>query len=355
MSEPRLRRARALVAWWQEGEFLVENFLSGQRTAISPLVGQLLGEFESFRGRDEALRVVAEVPDGQDLLDLLLARGILVAEGSDLEQRDRQLDESWVWPLDARFFHFSSRPSEFQDQETQERNLERLAREEPPPSPYKRCGPSVLQLPGDFEEPRGELWSTLRERRTRRYCSPRPLALDVFSRLLLWTWGESRRIDDPAIGPYILKTSPSGGARHPVEVYPLVRRVEGVEPGVYHYSVEDHALERIGEAIADDRVVELCGGQPWLRDTPVIFLMTALLERSMWKYRQAHAYRVVHLDAGHLGQTFHLVATRLGLAPLTFGALATAEVEAILGLDGIREILLYAAAAGHPATEPVSA
>jgi nitroreductase len=74
--------------------------------------------------------------------------------------------------------------------------------------------------------------------------------------------------------------------------------------------------------------------------------MTAVLERSMWKYRQSHAYRVLHLDAGHLGQTFHLACTELGLVPFTTAALAPDRIEAELGLDGIREIAVYAAAAG---------
>lgn len=46
--------------------------------------------------------------------------------------------------------------------------------------------------------------------------------------------------------------------------------------------------------------------------------MTAVVERSAWNYPNVHAYRVPHLDAGRLGQTFHLVCTELGLGPFTF-------------------------------------
>ena len=41
------------------------------------------------------------------------------------------------------------------------------------------------------------------------------------------------------------RTSPSGGGLHPVEAYPLIRNVEGIKPGLYHYDARDHALERI--------------------------------------------------------------------------------------------------------------
>ena len=78
-----------------------------------------------------------------------------------------------------------------------------------------------------------------------------------------------------------------------------------------------------------------------------LFFMTALLERSMWKYKSSHAYRVLLLDAGHLGQTFHLVCTALSLAPFTSAALDGEAIEQELGLDPAAEVALYAAATGH--------
>jgi len=77
--------------------------------------------------------------------------------------------------------------------------------------------------------------------------------------------------------------------------------------------------------------------------------MTAVTERSMWKYPNSHAYRVLLLDAGHLGQTFHLVCTQLGLAPFTTAATDDLAIEETLGLDGVSEFPIYAAATGLPA------
>lgn len=76
--------------------------------------------------------------------------------------------------------------------------------------------------------------------------------------------------------------------------------------------------------------------------------MTAVVGRSMWKYKQAQAYRVLQLDAGHLGQTFHLVCTALGLAPFTTAATDEPEIERELGIDGVNELAVYAAAFGMP-------
>ncbi|MGH9793102.1 MAG: nitroreductase family protein, partial [Candidatus Acidiferrales bacterium] len=60
------------------------------------------------------------------------------------------------------------------------------------------------------------------------------------------------------------------------------------------------------------------------------------------------AYRVVLADAGHLCQTFYLVATWLGLAPFATMALADSQIERALGVDGVKEVALYAAGVGVP-------
>jgi SagB-type dehydrogenase family enzyme len=80
----------------------------------------------------------------------------------------------------------------------------------------------------------------------------------------------------------------------------------------------------------------------------VVFFMTSMVQRSMWKYPVSHALRVVLLDAGHLGQTFHLVSTALGLAPYSFAATDNAGIEKLLAIDGVREIPIYTCALGAP-------
>ena len=133
------------------------------------------------------------------------------------------------------------------------------------------------------------------------------------------------------IGPYQLKTSPSGGARHSIEVYPVALRVDGIHTGIYHYAPREHQLALIRSAPLEQLASEAVGwfaNQPWVADACVVFLMTSVLERSMWKYRHSHAYRVVLLDAGHLGQTFHIVCTALASI---FRAAWLGRAEAVAG------------------------
>jgi SagB-type dehydrogenase family enzyme len=75
--------------------------------------------------------------------------------------------------------------------------------------------------------------------------------------------------------------------------------------------------------------------------------MTAVFPRTQWKYESPRAYRVVLAEAGHLCQTFCLVATWLGLAPFCTMALADSRIEKDLGIDGVTESVLYAAGVGR--------
>jgi SagB-type dehydrogenase family enzyme len=74
--------------------------------------------------------------------------------------------------------------------------------------------------------------------------------------------------------------------------------------------------------------------------------MTAVLPRVWWRYPNARSYRAILLDAGHVCQTFCLVATWLGLAPFCTMAMDDRRIERDLRIDGTHEILLYAAGVG---------
>ena len=111
-----------------------------------------------------------------------------------------------------------------------------------------------------------------------------------------------------------------------------------------------HYLERLSTKTSRRKAWLYCARQNFVKNAAALFLMTAVFRRTMWKYHLARAYRVVLLDAGHLCQTFCLVATWLGLAPFCTAALKDTLIEKELGIDGIRESVLYVAGVGLPAT-----
>jgi SagB-type dehydrogenase family enzyme len=198
--------------------------------------------------------------------------------------------------------------------------------------------------------PDSEFTRVLMSRKTHRRFSDKELKLEIVSQLLSLVWGVKGYVYSPRFGKLLHKTSPSAGARHPGEVYLMALRVKGLKPGLYHYHPGHHRLEMISSNATREKAWLYCARQKFAKNAGALFLMTAVFRRTMWKYHHARAYRVVLLDAGHLCQTFCLVATWLGLAPFCTAALKDTLIEEDLGIDGIRESVLYVAGVGLPAT-----
>jgi SagB-type dehydrogenase family enzyme len=326
----------------------LENYLIGAKAAVAPPVMQLLHGLDRYEEPTAVGRQLG-IPAAEALLDTLVETGLVVEEGSPVAVKEELLDSTWRWGHEARYLHHATNALEFHsDPADQLEYLLRRAEQEPPPSPYKEYPRPGIALARTREQRYGQLWDTLSQRRTCRSFTGAPIGSDEFADILLWTWGQSKLLSYPRTGDFVVKTSPSGGARHPIEVYPVVLAVRDVEPGIYHYSVRHNSLVSLRSGRFTDLVVELCADHRWIRDAAAVFFMTAVVARSGWKYPNPHAYRVLHLDAGHLGQTFHLVCTALGLGPFTFAATRNAAVERALEIDGVSEIVLYTAAVGQP-------
>lgn len=211
-----------------------------------------------------------------------------------------------------------------------------------PPDPfYALQDPlAVQELP--LVERGGGLYDTLAARKTTRgFDRARPMTLEELSLVLHEVWGCHGTA--PVLGDLfcLKRTSPSGGCMHPIEVYPLVSAVDGVEPGVYHYNGRNHALELM-ERLGEDEVVALAAdftcGQNYFGSAHVSFVMTARFPRNHWKYpKQQKAYPVILMDAAHLSQTHYLVATELGLGAYVTVAINALDIERRLGLDGVLE------------------
>ncbi len=221
----------------------------------------------------------------------------------------------------------------------------------PPPPQFKRIEGALPLPPVDRK---GGLFDALRARRTvRGFERDARLSAGELSTVLRYVWGchGTARLGEDVV--LLKKTSASGGSLHPVEVYPLVRAVEGVAPGVYHYSVEQHGLEPV-ELLDAAGVEELArsflGGQWYFSSAQVTFVMAARFDRSFWKYRDHDkAYSAILLDAGHLSQTLYLVCAALGLGAFLAGAVNDAAIDDRLGLPAFAEGALAVCGCGRAA------
>jgi SagB-type dehydrogenase family enzyme len=190
-----------------------------------------------------------------------------------------------------------------------------------------------------------DLWRCLARRRSERRYRERPLSREELAHLLWAAQGITA-----VAGSFLLRAAPSAGALYPVETYLAVHRVEGVDPGIWHFQVPGAALALIQAGDYRRELVEAGLGQDFLGSAAVVFIWTAVLNRAMWKYRE-RAIRYLFLDAGHICQNLMLAATALGLGVCPVGAFFDDEVEALLKVDGVEETALYLAAVGPLAKE----
>ncbi|MFC6092223.1 SagB/ThcOx family dehydrogenase [Saccharothrix lopnurensis] len=140
--------------------------------------------------------------------------------------------------------------------------------------------------------------------------------------------------------PLIRRSSPSGGGRNPSEGYVIVRDLAGIEPGVYHITIEPFGLRRLDvpPLTADDLAEifpETMRRFPF--DTRALVVITSLFERNMYRYREPRTFRTVHMDAGHIAGALRIAARSLGLTAGIFYCDAADQVERVLGLDGMEE------------------
>ena len=184
----------------------------------------------------------------------------------------------------------------------------------PLPEPPRLAGVDVLEA--------------IRERRSRRSYSGDPLSLSEIAAVLYYTvgvtgrawWGGPRR------------AYPSAGALQPVEAYLVAARVEGLEPGAYHYNPGRHSLEPLRRGDYSGFLYEASLEQEHVSEAPAVVVLTIVYPRTASKYGY-RAYRYALLDAGFAGENLYLAAEALGLATVAVGAFYDEKICWLLRLD----------------------
>ena len=343
-----MRRARSLLAYWENSRLIFYNFSRHIKVSGDPLTSEVLEFFSEWRTLPQARIYLADYTrrSVQSALSQLLKYGLLLVKHSPEAIRDDHLAKQWAPWLPEGSFHFCTKNVAYAPYNLSNKQLKAALPDTSPPAIFKTVKGPKKTLPPPSRLPNSEFVRVLKERRTHRRFSKKELSLEKLADLLSLVWGVTGYLEVPILGRLLQKTSPSAGARHPGEVYVMALRVKGLSPGLYHYHPGQHYLKNIRKNATSERAFSYCARQDYVRNAAALFLMTAVFNRTMWKYRHPRAYRVVLLDAGHLCQTFCLVATWLGLAPFCTAALNDKMIEEDLGIDGILESILYVSGVG---------
>ena len=286
-------------------------------------------------------------------VEALINHSAMVVAGSELARREEQYLSEWQWIIPTGMLHFCLEDAEFMSLEESEAIQRERIQTEPQPALMLRNrdrGIPVIGLPAPATS--HGLLEIMARRRTVRAAAAPSIGLSQLSDCLFAGMGITGHTSN-CVGRLPLGMTPSGGARNPYEAYVFARRVTGLEPGIYHYSAADHDLGLVGGALPE--FSGLLGGQDWADEMPCLVVLVADFRRTMWKYRDPNAYRVVLIEAGHIGPNIMLAATRHGLSACPTAALAQGRIRHALGLQHITEAPIYAMTLAVPGTEAAPA
>lgn len=214
------------------------------------------------------------------------------------------------------------------------------------PDRYKEYPDAVrrVSLPDPEIDRESDIWDVILKRRSvRHYASERNMSPDTLALLLWATQGITA-----ASRQFQFRAAPSAGGLYPIETYIMVHKVEGMEPGIYHFRPHMFDLELLSTGEWGSVLANAALGQRIVVDAQVCFIWTAVVERSMWKYRQ-RAFRYIYLDAGHIAQNLYLAGTAVDMGVCGIGAFFDDQVNTLIGVDGIGETAVYLASVGWPA------
>lgn len=343
----QLRAARTLVFTRQEGGLLGCNFLTKSVFGCDSALLDLLAETPDWT---DAQAITDGTFDGDAAgVESLIRHSALTVAGSELARREEEYLSEWRWSIPTGLLHFCLDDAEIISLEESEALQRKRIETEPQPELFLRNRGRLPVTPLPDADRSDDLLALMARRRTVRAAASPSIGLPQLSDCLfagMGITGETWNV----VGRLPLGMTPSGGARNPYEAYVFARRVDGLAPGIYHYSAADHDLGLVGKQLP--KFSTLVGGQNWADEMPCLLVLVADLRRTMWKYEDPNAYRVVLIEAGHIGQNVMLAATRRGLSACPTAALAHGRMREALGLGRITDAPVYAMTLAVPGTEP---
>jgi SagB-type dehydrogenase family enzyme len=191
------------------------------------------------------------------------------------------------------------------------------------------------------EVPQADFFDLIRGRKSQRDFTKTPVRKSDLGAILRYSCGITGSYENG----HARRAQPSGGARFPIEAYPIVfSGSEEVPAGLYHYNVRQHALEEMWQRPFSKKDIGELFIYPWAQDASWALVLTAVFSRTQDKYAE-RGYRYILLEAGHIGQNVYLSSQALGLKCCALGTLDIA-LEKLIDIDGITESVVYGLALG---------
>lgn len=137
----------------------------------------------------------------------------------------------------------------------------------------------------------------------------------------------------------------SGGGLASCELYVIVRKVDGIAPGAYHYFGHDHQLERIG--VVEDAPLAGALGIAETELPPLLVIGTSDMRKTRQKYDD-FSFRIGVLDGGVARQYLQDIADAAGVAVVEYADVRDPVLAYLLQLAtaGNRSMMTFAIGIG---------
>lgn len=331
------KRSPFLFTYWdKQNKLIVYNYNKYTKAIISRDITKILDVLSDWKSSEEIVRKLSDI-DRRNLTKVLRQLTKLsIVHKRPIAREDNNIASKTEWnPVELAMQRQLSYPGLFP----------KVRNRKNPLSHVKTVGGlSSVVLPevNLNSEPKRPLLDVLEERRTIRRYGRSFIDMDSLSHFLY----KSARIKN-VLNTQVLwglrltkRPYPSGGARYPLEIYPVNNRIPDIHKGIYHYDPLKHKLvlvnkkETYREKLNASILQQL---KPLInREPDVVFIITAVFARTMWKYKNI-GLSLIMSELGCLYQTMYLVATEMNLAPCPLGGTYEELVRDWLNLNWFEE------------------
>ena len=201
-------------------------------------------------------------------------------------------------------------------------------------------------LPSPLTDGNVSVERALVKRRSQRQFVDKAISAEQLSQILWAAYGITQPMPDKPALRGGLRAAPSAGALYPFEIYVIIGKVNGIEPGVYKYISEEHKIIRTIDKDLREEFSKVALGQVHIKEAPVTIFYSAIYSRMTKKYGDRGRDRYVCIDLGHSAQNIYLQAEALNLGTCAIGAFSDEKVAELFQLPE-EEAPLYIMPVGY--------
>ena len=177
-----------------------------------------------------------------------------------------------------------------------------------------------------------------------------PVTLGELATILFHGGGVTGELDTPpgaetvTLGPcdrMSLRSVASGGGLYPIDLYVVARSVKGLDPAIYRYAPDMHALMPVPAAPQQEELRNLAQFGDIDPDKAGVLMAYVYKQfENARKYGDA-AMAFAYMEVGGMANSMHLACTAMGIGSCCIGGFAKRRFEKALGADGLSRHMIH--------------